>query len=322
MPLLRIKNNRKNTTPTPRRRLSDSDSLLSHSQTEKSMPISFRRNTTITGSRSGSVRSASELGGNLQSPRAQAHHLRRKQRSLSALFAGSMLVVVSLVLLIQQFSASVSTTIYGQIGGMNLDKSAQYVDSIQQYLNGRPAQRIRAFLDSEKLVSYLHQAGYSEIATVESVTAAGIGKTHISLKVREPVASWTTGGVKRYVDREGTIFSSNYFDEPTVQIVDKSGISLNVGSPNVTSSRFLAFVGQAVGLFEDQAISVKQVVIPASGTRQVEFVLANKNTIKMTVDRGVGVQVEDAGRAWQHLSKEGEKVEYIDVRVSGQAYYK
>lgn len=327
MKLPKIKIPSRKSEPTPRRRLTDRDSLSTESTNRDRLSgtpgrIAFRRNSTITGSRSSAVRSAGELEGQLQSPRTRTHHLRRRQRSLSAMFAVSMLVAVGLVVVIHQFTAGVSVSIYGQISTATYNSQVDYRDIIQQYLNRRPVERVRALLNVSNLTGYMQQSGYSEVEAVESVVPDGFGVTHIKLKVREPVASWTIDGKKRYVDRNGTIFSVNYYPEPSVKIVDQSGVDVDATGSSVTSSRFLAFVGQVVGMLRDSELDVRQVVIPASGTRQVEFVLGNKDTIKMTVDRSAGEQAEDARIAWHYLMGKRQAVRYIDVRVSGQAFYR
>ncbi len=319
MKILKTKNTRKRSTPTPRRRLTDRDDPP---KVDESASANFRRNSTITGSRSGSVRSASELSGNLQSPRARAHHLRRRQRSLSVLFASSIFAAVVLVVLLYQFTAGVSTSIYGQVDGQTSTRPSQYSQAVQGYLNGRPLERIRVFLNHDRLADYLQQTGYTEVATIESIVPDGFGEAHVKLKVREPIASWTTDNAKRYVDRSGTIFARNYFQEPDVKIIDKSGVDIGDDASTVTSSRFLGFVGQAVGLLDDHGVDVQQVVIPTTGTRQVEFVVGGRDVIKMTVDRSAGEQSEDAAVAWRYLNRQNKPLKYIDVRVSGQAYYR
>ena len=45
-----------------------------------------------------------------------------------------------------------------------------------------------------------------------------------------------------------------------------------------------------------------------------------KGYIKMNIDRGTGVSVEDADRMIKYLN--GGEFEYIDVRVEGKGYYK
>jgi hypothetical protein len=44
--------------------------------------------------------------------------------------------------------------------------------------------------------------------------------------------------------------------------------------------------------------------------------------VKFSVDRAVGEQAEDAARAVRYLDGKGMSPEYLDVRISGKAFYK
>ena len=62
---------------------------------------------------------------------------------------------------------------------------------------------------------------------------------------------------------------------------------------------------------------------PKDTTRQVEVKLKGVTyPVKYSVDRPVGEQTEDAKRSIVHLQQRAIAAEYIDVRVSGKAYYR
>ena len=45
-------------------------------------------------------------------------------------------------------------------------------------------------------------------------------------------------------------------------------------------------------------------------------------TLRMTLERGSTVQIEDASRMMVYLDGKEKKAEYVDLRVEGKAYYK
>lgn len=105
--------------------------------------------------------------------------------------------------------------------------------------------------------------------------------------------------------------------EPTVEIIDE------VGRGKV-SKRVLEYIGQAEFDFRDLGIEVSRVVLPLGMAREVDFYVEGfSGYIKLNIDRGTAVSVEDADRMLRYLKEEGiESVEYIDVRVAGKGFYK
>ena len=317
----------------PRRRLSDNTGNMPSAPrtfdetlepTASSRRHQFRRNQTLTGSSSESVASAAEMSGTIQSPRATTHHLRRKQRSLGLRIVGLLVLSGMTMLFLYGFIAEVTVTYYGQVtSSSDAEEVAMYERLIEDYLSGRPLERLRPFLHTGQLVAYMNDNGASEVREVMSVTPAGLGRAQLAIKMREPVVAWTIDGQKRYVDRDGYIFTQNRYTEPEVTVVDESGISTTSDVKTVASGRFLQFIGRGVGFAKTEGLDVTQVIIPADTTRQVQFALSNKTQtrIKLSVDRPVGEQVEDAARAYQYLTKQGGVARYIDVRVGGRAYY-
>lgn len=322
------------TPAVPRRRLNptqnDNASVPSASQqggsddTYESRRRQFMRNQTLTGSSSQSVTSAAEMSGTIQSPRAATHHLRRQQRSLGVRILGLLSVAALTLVFLYAFIAEPSVSYYGQVTtGADVADVRTYEQLVDEYLSGRPLERIRPLLHEDRLVSYLNDNGASEVREITSVTSVGLGRSQIVVKMREPVVAWTIDGQKRYVDNSGYIFTKNHYDEPEVTVIDESGISNTSDVKTVASGRFLQFIGRGVGFAKQEGLAIDQVIVPADTTRQVQFAIANKarTRIKLSVDRPVGEQVEDAVRAHQFLTKQGTAVRYIDVRISGRAYY-
>ena len=279
----------------------------------------FRRNQTITGSSSGQFESAGERSAQIQSPRATEHALRHRQRRLGVrLFVA---LVASLVIfgILYQLIATVEVSPYGQTA-TDTSPEQKYQSMVNQYLSEHPFERLRFLLDTPMLVQYMQANGATEVQSIMEVTPSNLGVAHITIKMREPVASWSLSGQQEFVDKDGVIFATNYYKRPSVAVVDESGVRSDQVK-TIASSRFLQFVGLSVGLARQHGLEVTKVVIPGSTTRQVQFELSSKTRIKLSVDRPAGEQVEDAARAVSHLVGQGVKPGYIDVRISGKAYY-
>jgi hypothetical protein len=277
----------------------------------------FKRNRTLTGSASSHVRSTNESNAQLKSARVQAHDLASQRRNIGVVLGAVVLSVIILYMLISQFTASV--VVQSSDVSMTLDTS--YEKSIQTYLNSQPIERLRFTLNEAHLNAYLQTAN-PEVAAVKVDGSAGFGASRFIITLRAPIAGWSINGVNQYVDATGVSFSRNYFPTPRVQIVDQSGVQIAAGQA-VASDQFLSFVGRVVGLAGQQNYVVTQVIIPEGTTRQVELKMKDVNyPVKLSVDRPAGEQVEDMTRAVKWLQGHNLTPEYVDVRVSGKAFYR
>jgi hypothetical protein len=277
----------------------------------------FRRNRTITGSTSPQIASSGELNAQIKSPRAQAHELTRQRRHIGA----TLLLVLAgagvLFFLVSQFTAGAAV----RATDVSIQLDSNYATIIESYLTSEPLERLRFMTDTNHLTQYV-QAKAPEVANVTLDGSAGIGKSTFVFTLREPTVGWTINGKQQYVDTTGTAFTRNYFTTPAVQVVDKSGVRVEAGQA-IASNRFLGFVGRAVALAKQQGFIVTQVIIPEGTTRQVALQLHGlRYPIKLSIDRGVGEQVEDMARAVRWLKARGLSPQYLDVRVSGEAFYR
>lgn len=307
-----------NTLPH-RRRLSDDERSARGDLEQLPAQYSYRRNQTLTGSRT--VASAGEQSAQRQSPRMTVHHLRRRRRRLGSVLFATLGAILFIAVLLNQFTSSVHISIYGQVRqAATANNYQQYAQAIDQYLSERPLQRFRSLLNTEQLHQYLQDHDMSEIQLVKSPVSDGYGEAQFELKMREPIARWEINGKQRFVDSTGAIFDKNYYADPQVNIIDEANLQTS-DVRSVTSSRFLSFIGQSVGAFSTLKQPVSQMILPVDTTRQVIGVLDGYK-IKLSVDREVGEQVEDAVRAVDYLKQQGIQTEYVDVRVSGKAFYR
>ena len=317
---MRKSNSKKDSQLPPRRRMmTQYDNNSSKREAVLSDRYAFRRNRTLTGSTSSSVVAAGgSVSAQLKSPRIQAHELADHRRRLGVVLIGVVLSGLILFLLVQQFTA---TTIVGSKNiSLSLDTKS-YEKIIDDYLKTEPLERFRFALDTSSLLAYVQKKA-PEVKAIEVNGYAGVGKTSFAITPRTPVASWTIGKSERYVDRDGTVFGRNYYKSPSVEIVDESGIEA-VSGQAVASDRFLGFVGQIVGIARTHGYVVSKVAIPEATTRQISLAIKGYSyRVLVSVDRSAGEQMEDASRAMTWLKSHSVSPDYLDVRVSGRAFYK
>lgn len=308
---------RKTKSEPPRRRQgAGSERRERAQQVESERTDLFRRNRTLTGSLSARVASATETRGDLQSPRAQVHHLTLRRRKIMAVL--SAVIVVSVGLFGLLYSLTVTPVIQSD-DALSLD-TKRYVKIIDEYLARYPVERLRPLLDEQKLEDHLLQT----VPEVAAVTQGGfdhLGGTDFTLTMRRPIASWVLGGKQYFVDGHGIPFLKNYYETPGVSVVDQSGIQQSPGTA-VASSRFLAFVGRVVAEAKKHGLVIEQATIPSSTTRQLEVRVQGRGyPVKLSLDRAAGEQVEDMKNAIGYFDTR-QPPQYIDVRVSGRAYYR
>lgn len=279
---------------------------------------SFRRNRTLTGSLASHVTSAGEATSELRSSRLQTHDLHRHRRHLFRTLMITFAGILGLSYVVYQFIATPKVVIIG----VTTD-TVSYQQGVQAYLNGHPFERLRSTINTSSLRDYLQQHDFPEVSGVSpDLQWNSLGMSTLTLTVRKPVVSWKTGTTLHYVDEQGNAFSRNYYAPPSVQVVDQTGLSGD-SQKVMTSGRFLSFLGKIIGQMKIENLVVTQVVLPASTTHQVQVSVEGvAYPIKFSVDRVAGEQAEDAARAISYLSQKGITPEYLDVRVSGRAFYK
>lgn len=310
---------RKKQSQLPARRSDASARLSRASVGDLDERYSFRRNRTLTGSLSSGVSSATEHRAELKSPRVHAHVLRRHRRKLSAILVAVVLVSAGLLSLIYQ---SIAIVHVASATPRPLEQ-AVYQAKIQEYLSLHPLERFRFVIDVDSLTNFLQKNGSPEVLHVAQNTYFdGIGATKFTLELRRPAVSWTTGSSNLYVDETGAAFTRNYYPEPSVKVIDKTGIGTR-DNQVLASSRFLGFIGMVIGRMKQYDLVVTSVTLPEATTRQIAINIENlPYPVKLSVDRPVGEQAEDSARAIRYLDSKGITPEYIDVRVSGRAFYK
>lgn len=106
---------------------------------------------------------------------------------------------------------------------------------------------------------------------------------------------------------------------PTIEIIDE-----DMAAGGEITSRMSEYIGQAESDFKDLGYKPVKAVIPTGSIREVDFYLEGySGYIKMLIDRGTAVSVEDADRMLRYLTAIAvSDFQYVDVRTEGRAFWK
>ncbi|MBS7346262.1 MAG: hypothetical protein KIG14_00925, partial [Candidatus Sacchiramonaceae bacterium] len=202
----------------------------------------------------------------------------------------------------------------------NIDSPETYAAVVEEYYRDHPIERLRLFLDKDKLLSAL-QSKNTEVELVEGLDFRGFTQYQMVLHMREPVAVWLDDDKKHFVDRTGVSFEVNYYEQPNIVISDDSGIKT---SGNVVASNsFLSFVGKVIGAANDNQLEIKRIVIPPASLRQIEVYLKGvAYPAKFLTTSSAEGQVLSFRQAVDYFTKTGVSPKYVDLRVEGKAVYR
>lgn len=301
----------------PRRRQSEKNDDNDKSATSSNV---FRRNRTLTGTTSNNLDSTN-TNTDLKSPRVHSHNLTIQRRRIASIFFVVLLSIILIWTLVSQLIASVSVVVPDTTISKSVDAS-KYEKIIQEYLDINPMSRLSFLLDQSALTEYVSNK-MPEVSQVALRDTISIGKVNFAVTMRNPVAGWQINKRQYYVDSQGIPFEINYYPSAVVQIVDNSGISMQTGTTAIASKRFLSFVGRVVYLSKQNGYTVTQAALPANTTRELEIRLKECSYfVRLSIDRPAGEQVENMVQAIRYFTNHGQVPAYIDVRVSGKAFYK
>lgn len=253
------------------------------------------------------------------SERSRAHQLAMRRRRVGVAFILLLIAMALIGLFLGQFTSRATIVVTHADLQRTLDTTA-YTETLDEYYANHPVERLRFSLSRGQLTEFF-VSRHPEVASINQTTIWGTGETQFTLSLRRPIAGWEIAGNQYYVDEQGVAFETNYFEAPTVRIIDNSGVALEEGTA-ITSSRFLSLIGKLVSLAGERGYTVTTATLPLGTTRQVDIKLKGvKPYVKFSIDRGVGEQVEDMDRSLDHLKSKGVSASYIDVRVEGRAFY-
>jgi hypothetical protein len=288
---------------------------------KKTEPIRRRLSVdeTQTFVRSRTLTPLPEQRDELQTDRKREHELRTRRKKIGTVFAGLLVVVLAGAALLTQFVSIVSGLTTNINDGRSINV-ARYTDMANQYFARRPFERFSFAFHGDAFNDHMRAAAVEIKSAAIEKNAFVTGQLHVEF--RQPIAMWEVDGHKDYVDSEGVVFATNYFAEPTVSIIDNSGVSVD-GSA-ITSRRFLRFVGQVTSNVDASGVGrVESVTIPIAAVRYIEFRLSGRSyPIKAQIDRDPSSQASDIVATARYLDEHGIVPTYVDARVAGKSYWK
>ncbi|MBQ6486334.1 hypothetical protein IJI76_01220 [Candidatus Saccharibacteria bacterium] len=103
---------------------------------------------------------------------------------------------------------------------------------------------------------------------------------------------------------------------PTVEIIDEGG-------SGYVTDKIKTYVGKIERDLNDLGYKLIRAIIPAAKTREIDVYIEGRNEYyKCHLDRDTAETAEDVGRMVNYLDSKEIKPTYVDVRLSGRAYYK
>lgn len=286
--------------------------------TDDNAGYTFRRSRTMTGTTSDNVQAAVQTHADLQSDRLKHHTLRKRRRHLLAYLFMTLALATGLLLLVNNFML---TAIVTASGGVAAQDTANYEQTVNDYLLSHPSERFSFALRGDALLGTLQQE-YPEIRAVTVQVEPWLKPAHVSVSLRTPIASWTIGSTKYYIDTYGVAFQKNYGAEPTLVVEDNTGIDPS-STAAVASERMIKYIGRLVALLGQKGLSVERLELPPGTSREVDVYLSGKvYPVKTDIDRDPAGQVADVENAVNYLTSHGIAPLYADVRVSSKLYYR
>lgn len=285
---------------------------------------SFRRSRTLTGSMASDVVSAAESRGQLRSSRLREHDLRHHRRRLLVILAAALAGAWLLVQLIYGFIPFPAQVYVDNIVAADTTKTREYQSAVSGYLSANPLKRFY-FAHNDVDMSAALTTTHPEIASARIERADNkliASQSRLVITPKQPVAVWNISGTQLYVDEKGQSFKTNLGKAPTVSVIDRSGLSPQLGA--LASSKLIRFIGRLVTLVNTSNVGVvKTVELPPNSTREVVLRLQDADyPIRTHSDRDPAGQAADVASALRFIKEFEMQPEYLDVRVPSKAFYR
>ena len=273
---------------------------------------SFKRGVTLKNLH------ASDRG---KTERQRVKDLRKRRRKLGTILSVIAVFCIFGLAMLLQYSGSI-TSFSSNAVALSAEDAAKYKDVVSEYLAQNPFERFRFALRHDNLNNYVS----NEMPEVETVklSASGLASSKLTIAFRDPIAMWSVeGGSTSYVDSFGAVFQVNYFETPSISIIDKIGATSTDGDI-VTSSNFLSFVGKVASeINASGSYEVERVEIPSGAIRYVELYLTGKEyPFKAQINRSASAQASDIIEIAKYLENNNILPSYVDARIPGRAYWK
>lgn len=173
--------------------------------------------------------------------------------------------------------------------------------------------------DSEVLEEGLLQAD-PMIKTVE-IRRQWPGSLKLVVTLKQPGLGWMTGDQTYLLDRDGSAIGILPPGSTLPVVVDGSNLPVKPGQ-HVTSSRFVGFMTELAPALSGLGLAPSRYEVKE--TTLDLYVMTNRNyRLIFDTSRPAGEQVADLQALLGFLAKQGKApAEYMDLRITGKAYYK
>ncbi len=278
----------------------------------------FRRSRTLTGTTSSKVVAGAQSRSQLKTARLQAHELHQLRNRILRILAVLVVCIALLSYVVASYVADISL-VYLQPG--NQPGGTVYQQAVLSYFAKHPFERFTFALNQKQFMDTLMHE-HPELSSIDS-DAGFFGGTKFIMTFRRPILTWQSAGHTFYVDNQGVAFSYDHFGGKYVAVSDQSGISPAASGGAIATNSFINFLGKVVGAVNRGGRGVvTDIVIPAA-TREVDLKLQGRGyPIKTHTDRDPLQQAQDILNALKWLDDRKVTPQYVDVRVSGKAYFK
>lgn len=276
----------------------------------------FRRSRTITGTKAEGVATSASARSQFKTDRIKQMERKGRNRKIFRLIAVGALVLACAVLVVLNLIFD-----HPKIKGAPDAQVANYQKSINKYLAAHPLERLTFLLQQDQLLKSV-VIEYPEVKTLSFSHDWYGGNVEFLITYRTPLIVWKTADKKFYVDASGIAFTYNSFAEPTLEVVDQSGVAPDQ-SGVVASTKFIRFLGQIVGAVNTyNKGTVTSVIIPRAA-KEVDLKLQGREyIIKTNTDRDPLQEAEDINNMLTYFDQRGIVPQYADARVAHKAFYK
>lgn len=144
----------------------------------------------------------------------------------------------------------------------------------------------------------------------------------LDLTYENTTYQWQSNSLRYKLSSSGIVTDVASTEDVGLVIIDNAGVDVQLGTPVITAAAldFISSLITSVSRITEEEVG--EVLIPNS-IRQVDIKLASGLLIKFDTQRAAEEQLLDLEQTYRHLRGQSEMPkEYIDVRITGKAYYR
>lgn len=253
-----------------------------------------------------------------------ATKLQKRHTGINRLKLIVMLAAIIIVLILElPVSSNAKIVIIGEAKASVSLPTASYRAATEHILNGSLTDRTKLTLNSSALAAQLKKQ-FPEIDSVNISYSVFSWRPTISLKLSRPVLIIEDAGSNTYlVSNSGIVVGMGSVAKSNLPLVkDDSSLSPVTGQP-ILPANYVNFISELLAQLAANGVSVSQLILPKASA-ELDLTPKGQNYfVKFNLQGDAEEQAGTYLAAAHYLSKQGiHPGSYIDVRLSGRAYYK